>query len=72
VVDKSEDWGFGVCMLLNLIWINLTSRSIRRRSGKIIGLKATPQKTRCMILIGNPLGGNLVAIVIFSIHTCVL
>jgi hypothetical protein len=35
-------------------------RRIRRRSGKTMRLKATPQKIRCMILIGNLLGGNFV------------
>jgi hypothetical protein len=35
-----------------------------------MGLKATPQRIKCMILIRNPLGGNLVATIIFSIHMC--
>lgn len=35
-------------------------RRIRRRSGKTMRLKATPQKIRCMILIGNLLDGNFV------------
>jgi hypothetical protein len=37
-----------------------------------VGLKATPQKIRCMIMIGNPLGGNLVVTIILFVHTYVL
>ncbi len=62
---------FGVCMLLNLTWQNLIWKNIKWRSGKTMGLKVTLQKTKCMILTGNPLGGNLAATFIFYTHMCV-
>jgi hypothetical protein len=71
VVDNSEDWGIWCVHVVESYLAKFNLENIKRRSGKTVGLKATPQRTKCMILIGNPLGGNLVATFIFYAHMCV-
>jgi len=60
MVNKSEVWGIWCMHVIESYLDKFIWRRIRRRSGKTMRLKATPQKIRCMILIGNLLGGNFV------------